>query len=802
MGAPHRKTGTEGASGRTGRLVWPCGSFGLSLALGLSVWAVSAGAQDLVAPKVKSLPGVQVPAGVDLPESGVVQVRVRIDPDGKGVVEKCEAGRVLCDLVIEAITQAEFTPATRDGNPVPSEVRVDLRVRQPGADEVLENVPPETVSESGSAQADEELVFSETAEVDARAQAPIKLELDGIRNIPGTFGEPFRILEMLPGTVPVANGQPYVYVRGAPPSGTVYLYDDIPMPLLFHSALGPATIHSGLIGGISLYSGAAPARFGRFTGGVIAGRAREIPNDRLHGEAELRAIDVSGLLNVPMPKEGSMTFAGRYGFPNLVLGAINVDADVNYWDYQYRTGVAMSARSRFELVAFGARDQSVFDANKPTDRLAFDLQFHRVEARFIGKVKRWDIVGTMLYGYDFSDVEDASGSVSNAGANINRFGPRFWATYGAPKVQLRLGGDLAGLFGPARCTQTSLGPVTVPNVSTPCDPDFAAQDRRVIAGAFVDTNLSPVSWLDLSLGVRADVWNTSGQRDAAVSPRARVTFHAREIADVFVAWGLGFMPATFAIPLPGLGDVPLEPGLQRANQTEGGVRFFLPHDLTLETRGYLNVYRDLRFVDVFTDAQIAESLQNPFGGVLDDAANGKSYGFEFLLQRPFGVGFSTLVSYTLGFSDLTATAVLLNRPPQTFDYTPSYDVRHVMNGVLAWQSQFGLIISARLFARSGRAEGWLWLDAAGVVQQYVQRVPWFVRLDAQVAYEWAKPGRRMRVSLEWINITQARDAQEVDSLDPNAPPACQFRWGVPSEPCPIKLTTAIWFPNLSFRAVF
>jgi len=124
------------------------------------------------------------------------------------------------------------------------------------------------------------------------------------------------------------------------------------------------------------------------------------------------------------------------------------------------------------------------------------------------------------------------------------------------------------------------------------------------------------------------------------------------------------------------------------------------------------------------------------------------------------------------------------------------------NGVLAWQAKFGLIISARVFARSGRAEGWLWLDEFGVVQQYVQRVPWFVRLDAQIAYEWARPGRRLRIALEWINITRARDAQQIDSSDPTAPPECRFRFGAPSEPCPLTFTDAIWFPNLSFRAVF
>lgn len=758
--------------------------------------------QEIVAPRVRSLPGIEVPPDVEVPESGAVRVRVRIDPDGTGVVEKCDAGRVICDLVIQAIGEAEFEPATRDGTPVPAEVRVDLRVRQASEDDTaggtttLEPTPPEV---------EKELVFSETAEVDARAQAPIRLELDGIRNIPGTFGEPFRTLELMPGTVPVANGQPYVYVRGAPPSGSLYLYDDIPIPLLFHSGLGPATIHSGLIGGIDLYSGAAPARFGRFTGGVMSGNPRRIPNDRVHGEAEVRAIDVSGLVNTPMPKEGSMTFAGRYGFPNLVLGAIGVDASFDYWDYQYRTGVAMSPRSRFETVAFGGSDRSIVDAASE-ERLALDLQFHRIEARFIGKIKRWDLTGALLYGYDFSNVEDESGAVSNSRASIHRFGPRFWATYGRQKLRLRLGGDVAGLFGPADCTEVDVNNqfATIPNLATPCDREIAQEPRRVIGGAFVNLTAAPVVWLDLSVGLRVDAWKTGRNRDASVNPRARATFHMADAADLFFGWGLGARPATFAIPLPGLGDIPLEPGLQHANQTEGGLRFFLPHEITLETRGYLNLYRDLRFVDIFTDAEVsADPASSQLrAGVLDDAADGKSYGLEVLLQRPFAVGVSTLVSYTLGFNDLTAAATLFDGTSQTFDYTPSYDVRHVMNGVLAWQAKFGLILAARLFARSGRAEGWLWLDPNGVVRQYVQRVPWFVRLDAQVAYEWAKPGRRMRIALEWINVTQARDAQEVDVEDPTAPFSCRVRWGDPPEQCPIRFTNAIWFPNLSFRAVF
>lgn len=755
-------------------------------------------AQDLRAPRIRSLPDIELPVGVEAPASGRIRARVQIDVDGKGTVQRCDAERTVCDLVADAIRRARFEPAIRDGNPVPSEVSVELRIHVPNEDTTAASEPAEV--EPSVPSGAEELVFTETAEVEmARAQAPIRLELDGIRNIPGTFGEPFRTLALMPGTVPVANGQPYVYVRGAPPSGTVYLYDDIAIPLIFHSALGPTTVQPGLIGGISLFSGAAPARYGGATGGVVAARARRFDEDRVHGEAELRAIDVSSWVNVPMPRKGSMTLGGRYGFPNLILGAVNVDADVRYWDYQYRTGVEMSPRSRFEVIALGGRDSSVLDSREPSETLSFDLQFHRVDVRFAGKVKRWDFIGSMLYGYDFSDVDDASGAaVSDAGARIHRFGPRLWAVYGAPKAQLRIGGEFSGLFGAVRCAQG------FENLSTPCDPAFAAQDRRTIGGAFVDANVSAVSWLDLSLGVRADVWNTAGSRDAAVSPRVRASFHAKNVADLFVGWGFGIRPATFAIPLPGLGDVPLEPGLQRANQTEGGLRFFLPREVTLETRGYLNVYRDLRFVDIFTEPEISDdpTLTPIPAGVLEDSANGRSYGFELLLQRPFEVGLSTLASYTLGFSDLTARAFLRDGTTQELAYTPSYDVRHVINAALAWQSKFGLILSARVFSRSGRAEGWLWLDPSGTVRQYVQRVPWFTRLDLMVAYEWAKPGRRMRISLEWINVTRARDAQEIDSEDTAAPFACRVRWGEPSEPCPIDFTTAIWFPNLSFRAFF
>ena len=109
--------------------------------------------------------------------------------------------------------------------------------------------------------------------------------------MPGSVGDPWRALEALPGVVPVLSGLPYVYLRGAPPSATQYLYDEIPVPALYHLAVGPAVIHPRMVGPLTLYSGVAPARYGRATGGVVVAEGPGQGADQV--ELELRLLDVS-----------------------------------------------------------------------------------------------------------------------------------------------------------------------------------------------------------------------------------------------------------------------------------------------------------------------------------------------------------------------------------------------------------------------------------------------------------------------------------------------------------------------------
>jgi hypothetical protein len=195
------------------------------------------------------------------------------------------------------LREARFSPARIRGVAQTSRVRVRFSVRsdEPSEHDPVESVAPSTVepSQEPTAADEERESFAARAEIDPPRPAARKLVLTEMREVPGAFGDPFRVLDTLPGVVPLFSGLPYVYVRGAPPAGTVYVYDDIAVPSLFHLALGPAVVHPAMIGDLQFYSAVPPARYGRRTGGVFAAQGPKLDLQApLRGEAELRLIDL------------------------------------------------------------------------------------------------------------------------------------------------------------------------------------------------------------------------------------------------------------------------------------------------------------------------------------------------------------------------------------------------------------------------------------------------------------------------------------------------------------------------------
>jgi hypothetical protein len=207
-----------------------------------------------------------------------------------------------------------------------------------------------------------------------------------LREIPGTGGDPFRVLTVLPGVALVGSGLPYPIVRGASPSASAFFIEDIRVPQLVHDYLGPAVVNSGLIEGIDFYAGGAPVQYGRLLAGAMQGHLTR-PPEEFHASASVDLLSAGGLVEVPLPQTGTaITLAGRCSYSGLLLGLVSdvlspgqrIVAD--FWDYQGRVEQKLFGGT-LRLLAFGSSDafgKRSEDPNKNSAGLQ-SVIFHRVD---------------------------------------------------------------------------------------------------------------------------------------------------------------------------------------------------------------------------------------------------------------------------------------------------------------------------------------------------------------------------------------------------------------------------------------
>jgi hypothetical protein len=758
---------------------------------------------DVTSPRIMSLPQITLPDGVEAPPDGRVNTVLLVASDGSATLEQCEAGAELCALVRNAIEAARFEPARRDDQPIAARVRVTLALTQPatkpepeakptpapgaastaqpthGTDagqdsrtggQVGKSPAPSSPTAAGSTPrpAAPQPDFSATARVAPPQPGMRRLELAEMRDLPGAFGDPFRAIDSLPGVVPVLSGLPYFYIRGSPPAGTLYVYDDIAVPTLYHLAIGPAVIHPRMVGPIRLYSGVAPARYGRLTGGAVVGEGPEAPDGRTHAEAELRLLDVSAYLQTPVG-DGTLTAAVRYGYPGLLLSILSPDVGLQYWDYQLRYAGKLSSQDRVELVALGS-----YDSLSVADRASNDvvITFHRFEPRLIRRIDHTEYGVAILLGFDQSSLG------SQFQLRSTRVGPRVWLEQRFDENnKLRLSADLIGVAGffSATMPNTNMGGGEVRNSL------FGDVPARSMWGVQAELTLRPWHALEFQLGARADAWVQKAGAESVLDPRVRVILHTSDEFELHVAAGVVHQPAVFFLPLPGIADIATDRGLQTAIQSEAGIGWDTPLALRVELQAFLHHYDNLVFTDalLLSDSfdMICQTIQCGSAKV-PDRIDGFSYGAELFLKRNATERLSGWISYTLAWSAVDDVVGL--------HYTPTWDVRHVGNLVVQWNMGAGFSAGARLQARSGKLQGAFVLDDKLQLSRDERRLPAFARLDLQLAYAWPTWWGRLRISLEWFNATFAREATEL--VCTGTPRMCQTVY-----------LPAIFFPNLGLR---
>jgi hypothetical protein len=582
-----------------------------------------------------------------------------------------------------------------------------------------------------------------------------EIAMRSARDLPGAFGDPLRVLEALPGVVPLTSGLPYAYIRGAPPLTQGFFYDDIPLPQLFHAALGPAVLHPRTTGSVRLDAGVPEARFGRRLGGTILAEGAPLEG-KLVGEIELRLIDIGAFVQTPVGK-GQLQVSGRLGFPKLALlvaqglGVVDSKTNANYADGQVRF------RDHFELVWLSSYDKVALPGLSNDPRAgASKMQFQRIETRLVRNIANVELGTALRFGFDNSELGTALTVKSFT------FGPRLWAKVVKGQHVLRFGADIYGSRGDAI---NGPGAIASPDGDVRIHlPPIAEAAGRNQGGVYAQGNFRLGKSTLLMAGLRLDYWGVQSKVSFAVDPRVRLSHDLTSNWSVHAAIGTTHQPAVFLLPTPGLADVALDRGLMRSIQSEIGTGYQLTSSTRIDLTGFYHRYDRLLLPELVQDGIVPED---------PPLVKSNVYGLEAFLMRDLSEQVSGWIAYTLTFADADSG-------PVVGKFKPDYDVRHVVNTVLSWRVWRGLYLGGRMQARSGR-----------VVEQlnknYTQRLPWFTRVDARIGYQWRGRFADMTAYLEWLNLFLRREYTDADCLLAH---------------CNAKAAPVIAIPNLGVRAEF
>jgi hypothetical protein len=511
---------------------------------------------------------------------------------------------------------------------------------------------------------------------DKRREEVSRITLRGpeIQQIPGTFGDPFRVIQTLPGTASIVSLLPFPVIRGASPSSTGFLLDGTRIPYLYHLLVASSVIHPEFIEEIQFYPGGAPVLYGGYTGGIIDGRTHRARNDERLIDLDVNLTQAGGFVREPIPKTNiTVTAAARYGYPGLILSLATDRASLSYWDYQFRLDGG-NPRNGWTAMLFGAKDELDTPAPNATPGQAnpplvpaLILNFHRADLRAYHGSGTFDGSYRVVLGYDRTD------STGTAVATWLAEPQARWTW--RPKDKLTL---VAGLEGTLRdFVQGEAASVGNNNVNIA---SFTQGLSALYAGsALIEALYRPTSrWL-IRPGVREDVYYDGNTRQSATDPRLTVRYKVAERdlpglaagSDDSAIWlkgavGIYHQPPRFVLPLPGFDIMPLRYGLLESIQTSLGVEAPLREHFTLSLEGYF-AYMNPTIFDLSVNQQSLVTAGNTSLGptttvpaqgrgqeILDRLASphlGRAYGVEVLIRREAKSGLFGWLSYSLSRSE-------------------------------------------------------------------------------------------------------------------------------------------------------
>ncbi len=525
-----------------------------------------------------------------------------------------------------------------------------------------------------------------------------------VSRIPGTFGDPIRVIQNFPGVARAPFGLGQLIVRGANPSQTLTYFDGVQIPLLFHLGGGPSIVNADFLDRVDFFPGGFGARYGRAVGGVVDVASRRGASDTWHGAAKVDLLDSSIFFEAPLAEGVSVAAAARRSYIDALLPAVLPKAFLVlpvYWDYQVRLDVGgkkgekQSDGSSYSLFAFGSDDTLKLISSVGNRGISLDTHtlFHRIVGTWLMRKGDTTFKLTPYVGYDLASVDFG---IAKLNADTWTGGMR--ADLGvevSPWLTVRTGADIfdSVLVGSASIpTLDGVQYISFPGADPRTTTQQIAETVNTFDGAlYAEADLS-VGKLTVTPGLRGSMAFLAGQTRNAWDPRLWARYQFTEATSLKGSLGLYTQPpAATSMLAPPFGTPSLTH--ERAFQSSLGVAHRFTEFINVDVTGFYN----RRYENVSSPGPTvvaADGTVTQYRNANDGL--GRAYGVEVLARHEVSKYFFGWIAYTLSRSEQRTAHTSDPYVLSTFDQT------HILTLIGSVRLPYGFEIGVRFRYVTGR----------------------------------------------------------------------------------------------------
>ena len=507
------------------------------------------------------------------------------------------------------------------------------------------------------------------------------LTMAEVRRVPGTFGDPVRVIQSLPGAARAPFGTGLLVLRGANPEDSNVYVDGVEVPLVYHLGGFRSILNPDLISAVDYLPGTYSARYGRSTGGVIDVSTTSTYPDQTKLVWRTDVLDTGVFATGKVGKKGKdkvgFSVGARRSYIDAILGAALANAEFyaapRWLDYQLKIEALDAGDNELSALLFGFQDDLIVrtDAGE-ADQIGVHYSTHRLVLRWARPLSdtlkfqlqpAFGIDGTRVgFGSDIGIELDA--------VRVDLRGELRWTPSEALSVA-------AGLDSEAARYDLS---VYVAGVPVDGEDPLSEEEPLTIDGgrwnaypdSFLEAQIRPFADRDRLLvvaGLRLDgIVRDDEPVQVAPDPRFAVRFEPFEGATIKAGTGLYHQP-------PQNAQLIGEAFFERAWGNELGWEQKFSPAISADATGFY------RWMD---------PLALGFGGE-GDTGVGRAYGLEVMVRHARIDRFFGWISYTLSKSERNDTP----DDPEAW-YPFDFDQTHILTGVAGYRLPLDFEVSARV----------------------------------------------------------------------------------------------------------